>query len=260
MELIVVVIPGDAVAAVRRGSVAAGTALLLMAVLAGIGYGVAVGGLVTPDDPARTASDVLASEGLFRLGIVCLSAVVVLDVVVAWGLYLVYRPVDAGLAALAALLRTVYAAVFLVAVSRLVGAVDLLAADDAGVLPGLEQARAQALLEIAGFEQTWNAGLGLFGVHLVLVGVLIHRSGFTPRLLGGLVALAGLGYTVDAVAAVLTGGTAPQVSVYLFAGELLLAFWLLVRGRHAGSLPSPDGVGSVARAVSGPREVPGSPG
>lgn len=242
------VISPEEVPAVRRGSIAAGTALLLMTVLAGVGYGVAVGGLVTADDPARTAADITASAGLFRVGIVCLYAVAVLDVVVAWGLYLVYRPVDAGVAALAAVLRSVYAAVFLTATSGLAGAADLLTADVPGDLP--TAAPEEALLAIAGFEQTWNAGLGLFGVHLVLVGVLVHRSGFTPRLLGGLVVLAGLGYTVDAVAAVLTAGRAPQVSVYLFAGELLLALWLLVRGRRVGpegpaapTAPAPEAPG-----------------
>lgn len=90
-----------------------------MAVLAGVGFGVAVQGLVTPGDPARTAADVLAAEGPFRAGIVCLAGVVALDVVVAWALYRVLAPVDAGLPLLAAAFRLVYAAVFLVAIGHL---------------------------------------------------------------------------------------------------------------------------------------------
>jgi hypothetical protein len=213
----------------RRDRTIAGGALVLMAVLAGVGVGVAVGGLVTPDDPLRTVGDLVASEGLFRIGIVCLLAVVGLDVVVGWALYRVYRPVDAGLALLAAVLRFVYAAVLLVAVGQLALAADLLGGDLPLTAP--DHMASQALVALGTFERVWNLGLGLFGVHLLLVGRLAYRSGFTPRVLGVLVALAGAGYTVDSVAAVLSAGAAPAVSVYLFAGELLLAVWLIASGR-----------------------------
>lgn len=62
-------------------SLIAGVALLLMPVLAGVGNFVAVQGLVTQGDAARTAQDVMGSEGLFRLGIVSLFLVLALDVV-----------------------------------------------------------------------------------------------------------------------------------------------------------------------------------
>ena len=49
-----------------------------------------------------------------------LLVVAVLDVVVAWALYAVLRPVSRGIALLAAWLRVVYAAVFAAALSNLV--------------------------------------------------------------------------------------------------------------------------------------------
>lgn len=73
--------------ATSDASTTAGIGLLLMAALAGFGNFVAVEGLVTPGDAARTATDITASEGLFRFGIATLFAVVALDVVVAWALY-----------------------------------------------------------------------------------------------------------------------------------------------------------------------------
>ena len=167
----------------------------------------------------------------------CLLAVVALDVVVAWALYHVYRPTDPGLSLLAAALRSVYAAVFAVAISELVGAVDLLGSAEHLAVFGADQLHAEALLRISAFHDVWNAGLGLFGLHLLLLGHLAYRSGSTPRVIGVLVAVAGLGYTVDSVAAVLTGGTAPAVAPFLFVGEVLLALWLLLRG---GRRPADD--------------------
>lgn len=57
---------------VRRAGLVAGVALLLMAGLAAFGALVAVDGLTTPGDTARTADDVRASEGTCRLGVASL--------------------------------------------------------------------------------------------------------------------------------------------------------------------------------------------
>ncbi|MGY1848557.1 DUF4386 domain-containing protein [Blastococcus sp. SYSU DS1021] len=218
----------------RRAGLVAGTALLLMAALAAVGYGAAVEGLVTPGDPGRTATDVLAAEGLFRAGILCLIGVAVLDVVVAWALHQVFAPVDARLSLLAAVCRLVYTAVFLVAIGHLAAAANLLATD--AVL---------GAAEIDRFDAIWNTGLLLFGVHLVLVGVLAHRWRAAPRGLGVLLVVAGLGYAFDSAGAVLSAGSWPTVAQFTFLGEVLLALWLLWRGRRA------------ARAATGPG--PGAP-
>ncbi len=61
----------------------AGIGLLLMAALSGFGLIVVVEGLVTPGEASQTATDIMASEGLFRAGIVSVFGVIALDVVVA---------------------------------------------------------------------------------------------------------------------------------------------------------------------------------
>lgn len=219
---------------VRRGSVVAGTGLVLMIGFALVGNLMAVEGLVTAGDASRTADDILASTGLFRAGIASLAAVAALDVVVAWALYHVFAPVDTGLSMLAAAFRYVYAGVFLVAIGRLVGAVDLLTGGGMDGF-GTRQVEALALAEIEAFGDMWSAGLGLFGVHLLLVGYLAWRSGYVPRWLGVLLVVAAGGYLFDSVAAILVGDAAPAIAEFTFLGEVLLAAWLLVRGRRLGS-------------------------
>jgi hypothetical protein len=75
----------------RRASLTAGLALALIIVLATFGAFGAVGALITPGDAAKTAQDILASEGLFRWGIASLILVVILDIVVAAALLTVSR-------------------------------------------------------------------------------------------------------------------------------------------------------------------------
>ena len=77
---------------IRRAGIIAGAGLLLMSALAGFGYQVAVKGLVTQGNAAKTATDVMAHQGLFRFGVLSLILVVVIDVVVAWALYRVFKP------------------------------------------------------------------------------------------------------------------------------------------------------------------------
>ena len=93
-----------------------------MSVLSAFGYLVAVKGLVVPGNAARTAKNVADHENMFRFGILSLYLVAILDVVVAWALYRVFKPVNAALSKLAAWLRIAYAAVFMVAISQLLGA------------------------------------------------------------------------------------------------------------------------------------------
>ena len=116
----------DASRTVRKASLIAGVALLLMAALAGFGYDFAIHGRITHGNAARTAQDIMAHQGLFRAGIACLFVVVALDVVAALALYWVFRPVSKPISAVAAGMRIVYAGIFAVAVVQLAGAARLL--------------------------------------------------------------------------------------------------------------------------------------
>ncbi|HEX8509846.1 MAG TPA: DUF4386 domain-containing protein [Propionibacteriaceae bacterium] len=215
---------------IRRASSTAGLGLLLMSVLAGWSVFVAVNGLVTVGNPTQTAQDILASAWLFRLGIAALVVVVALDVIVACALYRVFSPVNRALSMVAAALRLVYAGVFLVAVAQLSGVLRVLTDENRAVF-GADQVNAQALLSLAAFSDIWFVGQFLFGLHLLIEGYLAYRSGYVPRVLGALLAVAGLGYAVDSLGSVLSQGPWTPVSSFTFLGELLLALWLLIRAR-----------------------------
>ena len=151
---------------VRKASTTAGVALLAMSVLSAFGYLFAVKGLVVPGNAARTARNITAHESLFRLGIVSLYLVAALDVVAAWALYRVFKPVNQGLSRLAAWLRTAYAAVFMVAISQLFGAL---------------RTHAQALQHINTFTNIWDAGLVLFGLSLFVLAQPGLQIGLCPE-------------------------------------------------------------------------------
>ncbi len=221
----------DASRPVRKASLIAGVALLLMSALAGFGYNVAIHGRITPGNAARTAQDIMAHQGLFRAGIACLLLVAVLDVVAALGLYGVFRPVSKPISAAAAGMRIVYAGIFAAAVVQLTGAARLLGGASRPA-SGAARVQAQALSDINRFTDIWHAGLIVFGLYLLVIAWLAWRSGYVPRLLGVLVATAGLGYIYDSIGQFVSGGSWTQVSTVTFIGEFLLALWLVIRGRR----------------------------
>jgi hypothetical protein len=215
----------------RRSALVAGVGILALAVLAGTANFLVIEGLVTKDDAAKTASDVLASSGLFRFGLAALVVAVILDVVVAWALLTFFEPVDKDLSRLAAWFRLSYAAVFAVAIGQLLGVLPLLDAAKPTAFT-MDQRQAQALLKVQDFLDIWHVGLVLFGLHLVLIGYLAYRSGYVPRVLGVLLVIAGAGYLVDSFAGMFVANYAVNVAAITFIGEALLMVWLLVKGRN----------------------------
>jgi len=76
-----------------------------------------------------------------------------------------------------------------------------------------------------------------FGFYCILLGYLIFRSTFLPRIIGVLMALAGLGLLTNALAILLPPALAHSLSPVAFSvdgvGEMSLALWLLVTGVNA---------------------------
>ena len=93
-------------------ALATAISLLLMAILAPFAQFGVLKTLIVPADAAATTSNIAASLGLFQAAIVAFLIVAILDVVVAWGFYLLLRPVNERVARVVGSLRVVYAAAF----------------------------------------------------------------------------------------------------------------------------------------------------
>jgi hypothetical protein len=93
----------------------------------------------------------------------------------------------------------------------------------------VEQLRALALLFLDLDTQAGNICVVFFGVYCVLIGCLILKSTFLPRILGALMALAGLGW-LTFLSPPFANRLSPYNLVLGFVAELLLMLWLLVMG------------------------------
>ena len=222
----------------RRLALTAALALLTMALLAPFARFGVLQSLVVPGDAAATAANITASEGLFRAGIAAFLVVIMLDVVVAWALYVLLRPVSQSVALLEAWLRVAFAAVFASALVNLLDAAQLVGA---GGLSAIQAT--QVMSSIESFGGGWvGIALAIFGLHLFGLGFLLFRSADFPRFLGVLVIVAGGGYLVDAFGTILVRDYSFSVSMFTFVGEALLIVWLFARA-VTGFRPEPESAG-----------------
>ena len=71
---------------------------------------------------------------------------------------------------------------------------------------------------------------------MLLIGYLAYRSGYVPKFIEAVVAIAGFGYLFDSVVAALAEDLSFRLSVLTGLGEFALGLWLVVRGGRI-SLP-----------------------
>lgn len=203
----------------RTAAIIAGIGLLLMAILSPIAYLNTFQRLVKFDDASLTAQNISNSMGAFRTAILLLFVVALVDVLVAWALYIVLMPVNKNLSSLAAWLRVIYSGIFIFAISKLYVALQVVTADGT-----------QAMTYLKAFQSIWDKGLILFGFHLLILGYLSFKSGYVPKWLAFFLLLAALGYIVDGFGKTLSPTYNLSISQFTFIGEVLLIFWLLWRG------------------------------
>ncbi len=216
---------------VNQSAIIAGIGLILMTILGPVANFMIVQGLIVPGDAAGTVANITASMGTFRLGIVLFLAIALLDILVAWALFIFLIPVNKDLSLLTAWLRIIYATMLLVSLFFLLRV--LLILDGAGSLNDFTagQQNSMVLLSVEVFNSGWAFGLIIFGFHLLLLGYLFFKAGFMRKILGILIILAALGYIIDGLGKVLSENYHLTISMYTFIGEVVLLFWLLIRGR-----------------------------
>lgn len=190
-------------------------------------------GLIVPGDAAATAGNIAASEALFRVGFVSDLVAFASDVAVAVLLYVLLAPVSRTLALLAAAFRLVGTAIYGVNLLNYFAALLVLAGG--GYLTAFEpgQRQALALLFLDLHKHGYDLGLVFFGLHCLVLGYLLLRSDYFPRVLGVLMVLAAVGYLIGSSARFLfpqyVAAVAP-VYVAPLIGEVAFCAWLLTKG------------------------------
>jgi hypothetical protein len=209
----------------------AGTLGLLSFVGGGFGEAYVPSVLIVREDAGATASNILASESLFRLGFAGYLLEALCDVGLTWALYILLRPVHRNLALLAVFFRLIATCGFAVSQVLYFSALPTLAGADYLKTFSADQRESIALLSI----NAGGFGLEMFsmfyGAGAMVLGYLILRSEYLPRILGVLLAISGVGFVIKAFASVLAPAYAsPLLLLPVAVAWLSLTVWLLAKG------------------------------
>lgn len=202
----------------------------LMTIIAGVFSMVSWERLIVRGNAAATIANIEADPLLFRLGSTADLLGVLCYIAVTLFIYELLAPVNRSLSLLAAFFSLTGCAVGAVGCALQIA--PLVIVSDAKkylVVFDIEQLQALAFLFIRWRRQVNSLGLVFFGLHCLLIGVLILNSAFLPRLVGALMLVAGLGW-LTFLFPPLVESVAVFFMVPGIAGETTLTLWLLLKG------------------------------
>jgi len=190
--------------------------------------------LIVRGDAAETANRILASEMLFRLGIVSELASATITIFLVMVLYRLFNGVNKMHASLMVILGALISAPisFLNVVSEL-AALTLLHAPRFLSVFDKSELEALALFFLGLHAQGLVVAEILWGLWLFPFGLLVLRSGFLPRILGVLLIINGFAYLVASLTSLLAPSYAGLVNRFALipeTGELWVMLWLLIKG------------------------------
>jgi hypothetical protein len=189
--------------------------------------------LLVPGDAAATAANILAHETRFRLGFVAEIITCITCIPLAVIFYNLLKIVNKSLAMADVFFSLVGTAIE--ATVLLNHFAPLIFLQRGGYLGAFtpEQLQVQAYISLQLQDIGLSIALVFFGFDCFIVGYLVFRSTFLPRIIGVLLAIEGTGYLINSFTSFVAPALQARIFPYFTAtaiGEVSLSLWLLVMG------------------------------
>jgi hypothetical protein len=186
------------------------------------------------NDAWATAHNIQTNEMLFRWGFVAdlINFVVGLPTILI--IYFLFKRTNKLLLQLAVAFVVIQTAIIAVNLLNQISPLLILSNDTYLNTFQPNQLATLSLLSLNIQSQGYAIGLVFFGFYCLIVGYVIYKSKFLPRIFGILYVFTGLCYLVNSFTMFLSKGFENPLFLYLaipiFVGELSLCLWLLIKG------------------------------
>ncbi len=212
----------------------AGALYLIITVAAVIAHFVIPAQFIVPGDAAATAANITNAESLFRIGTIGMELIILLsEIVLSVVLYILFKPVNKTLSLLAAVSRIAMTTIHGLNLLNYYFALQLLKGGDYLAAFGQEQVNALATLFLDAHSIGFAIGIAFLVPHVLILGYLIYKSGYFPKVLGILFVAAGIGYLIDTIGLLLLPSyttTPGLIAMVIAVAEISFPIWLLVKG------------------------------
>ena len=204
--------------------------LYLLVVLCGIISEILVKNVVfVPGDMAATVSQITTYGFIFRLGFVVMLARLVFLTLLVLALHKLFGPVNRDVAVVMVAFVLISNAVTMVSLVFEFSAPLLLTSSDYSTLFTTDQWLAQVQFFI-NMQVHADKAAQIFSLWVILLGFLMFKSGYFPKLLGILMMVAGVGYMADFLVFFLLPQLDVQIAGFAFLAEVAFPLWLLIKG------------------------------
>ena len=186
--------------------------------------------LVNMNSAESTVKNISENLSLFRHGLILYVVNFIGDIIAAWGLYILLKPVSNFFSMFAASLRIIFTILSLVSLMNLLTVLQLLQPHDYLKIFTAGQLQAQVMIALHSFREGWLFCYIFFGLYLILIGWLVFISKYIPKLIGVCLIIAGLGWLVDSVQPYLFPSIKTNIGMITGVLELVFMFWLFIKG------------------------------
>ena len=214
----------------------AGLLYVLTSIVGFFAMGYVPSKLMVHGNAAATASNIAASETLFRLGIAAVLIGQAAFIFVALALYDLLKGVSRRHASLMVILIVVSIPIALVNELNSIAALVLVRGESVFEKP---QRDALAMLFLNLHHHGFVVAEIFWGLWLFPLGLLVYRSRFLPRFLGVWLALAGIAWVILSLTGILLPQYQNKVDSYsqpAFIGEIVFMLWLAIKGAQPPAL------------------------
>ena len=204
--------------------------LYFLVILAGVVSEIMVRNfIIVPGDITTTVKHITSYDSVFRIGFVISLTRFVIFILLVLALYKLLGPVNKDWSLIMVAIALVSISIGMVSLLFQYAAPLLLSSNSYSTLFTTDQWHAQGLFFI-NLQMLGDKASQILTVWLLLLGYLIYKSGYFPKLLGVLMMIAGLGYVTDFLIFFLLPNLNWQVAGFAFLAELPFPLWLLVKG------------------------------
>src|SRR6478672_1106159 len=191
--------------------------------------------LVVIGDAAKTASNIIANERLYRIGIANNILTFAIDVALIWALYVLLRPVHRHLALLAVFFRLVETTIACIAITSSYVAMEFVTEGDPLKAFNSEQIQTLSILHST-YALTFIVVAIFLGLGSTVFNYLLFRSRYIPRALAAWGIFSSLLLLISQFTIVIF----PEVEKTIIPAcygpialdEIALGFWLLLKGAN----------------------------
>lgn len=178
--------------------------------------------LVVEGDLPATIANLRDNEGMFKLSMLAALLIQLVDIILVLMLYRLFVSVNQNMAKILVLMAMLGVPIALL--NEINHGAILLILDNPDISNSF-------VLLFLGIHHYGVIIAGIFwGLWLFPMGFLVYKSGFMPKVIGVALMIGCFGYLADSFIYILAPNFGFQFAQFMFIGEVMIAFWLLIMG------------------------------